>query len=225
MQLNMIDKMVLLLYLEEKGRLPYWEMIKIRYCLAGAGLLDLYLKGRIRFEGKRTVLLDTRTTGDEILDDFLEDLENMRSFFREGKNITAFLTKVAAGLQKKCYERMVDHGMFWEDSCKTLLFFTRPFYRLADRQARDEVLKRMREVLLYDNITLTAEDMILVNLMRTSEMLKLILTSEELKARRERLRLLTKDEAHIRGIVGPELQEAIRLVKKSIEQSYDTATS
>jgi hypothetical protein len=94
-----------------------------RYCLLGAGILDLYFRGKIMLEGKKLILIDPNPTGIDFLDEILnviKESKKTRKVFRwllilSGRNITEREDLILKNLENQGilqYERRVHAKIF-----------------------------------------------------------------------------------------------------------------
>lgn len=211
---NLAEKLLLLSYVEEKGRISYRASGTIQYIFAAASLLELCMRKKIKVEGRKVILLDMSATGDQILDEMLSKISDKY----DPKSPTYWITALSHGLLKKIQNKLLDQGVFWEDYVNTIVIFTKKIYRLSDTSDFKLLQNKVRETLLSENEKFSTEDIILATMMKNCGILPLHLGREEMKKSKERLKSFSKDENLLERIMGRELSEAYKAVNKALAE-------
>ena len=211
-KLNLAEKLLLLSYVEDKGRISYRASGTIQYIFTAVSLLELCMSKKLRIEGRKVILLDMSSTGDEILDEMLSKINEKY----DPKSPTYWITALSHGLMKKLQNRLIDKGIFWEDYVSMLFIFTRLSYKLADSRGLRQLHDRVREVLLSDKEMFTSEDIIIAVMLKNSGLLPLHLDNNEMKKCKDRLKGFIKDENLLEKRLGNELAGAYKAVNKAL---------
>jgi hypothetical protein len=213
-KLNLAEKMLLLSYVEDKGRISYRASGTIQYIFTAVSIFELCMKRKTRIEGRKLILLDMSPAGDEILDEILAKISSKY----DPKSVTYWTSALSHGLQKKMMNRLEDKGIFWEDYVTSMFLFTRKCYRLSDSRDFKVLHERMREVLLAENARITAEDVILAAMMKNCGILPLHFEKGEMAGFKARMTSFFKDEGLLERVMGSDLAEAYKAVNKALTE-------
>lgn len=93
------------------------------YCLMGAGILDLYFRGKLILEGKKLIVIDPNPTGVDFLDEILTKIKESKKIRKmsswlytlSGRNITERKNLILKSLENQGilqYERRVHIKIF-----------------------------------------------------------------------------------------------------------------
>lgn len=211
---NLAEKLLLLSYVEDKGRISYRAAGTIQYIFTAVSLLELCMRKKLRIEGRKVIMLDMSPTGDQILDEMLAKINDKY----DPKSATYWTTALSHGLQKKMLNKLLDGGVFWEDYVNTMIIFTKKCYRLSDSRDIKLLHDKVRDVLLSENEKFSAEDILIAAMMKNSGILPLHLDKDEMKKCKDRLKSFAKDENLLERFMGGELAEAYKAVNKALAE-------
>ena len=152
--------------------------------------MDLALADRVDSDLKQLTVVDTKPTGDDILDDALARVA------QPGQELTVSaavegLAAYAEGYKEKALQRLVAHKILREENGRFLWVFPTRRYPVIDDTEQREVKARLRQVLLTDEIP-DPRDVVLICLIDACNLLGLVLTPEEINQTTARVEQLSK---------------------------------
>lgn len=179
MPLTMPEEILLLLLDDETGKPVGLPGPAGDLALAGAILMELALAGRIDTDSDRLVVVQSRPTGDMVLDGVLARLAAGASGRSSGLWIQD-IAKSASVLRAEVLERLLAAGVLRRIEDRFLWVFPERRYPKAPGRAETaEVRRRLRAVLLEEAIP-DPRDALLIGLAHATGLVPLVLTEEEL---------------------------------------------
>lgn len=166
----------------------------LEYALAGAGLAELLLAGRLREAGdppKRLDLVDPTPIGEPYLDTCLETIAKKGA----GKKATDYVYAIGAksGLLQIVLDGLVRRGILTMKEQRFLLLFTRKVYPEANPDA-ETALKRRLEAAMFGAGEVDARDSIVIALAHHLDILKDNFDKALLKAHKARIKEIADGE-------------------------------
>ncbi|HEV8681060.1 MAG TPA: GPP34 family phosphoprotein [Stellaceae bacterium] len=207
--LGFVEEIVLLQLDDAQGRFVDLPLSAAEIVLAGAALMELALANRVDTDPEQFIVVDTKPTGDDILDDVLARLAEAGAELSTASALE-LITLNAGGYQERAVQRLVAKGILREENGRFLWVFHTRRYPIVDDREQREVRARLRQVLLTEEIP-DPRDIVLICLIDACDLLGLVLDPDEIagtKARVEALgrldligQAVTKAVAEIRFIV------------------------
>jgi hypothetical protein len=181
---------IVLLQLDEHGKLIELPLSAADVVLAGAALMELALRNKVDTDLNRFFVVDREPTGDEMLDDALSALTENGE---EGTTSAAIerITLNAGRYRDIALKRLVEKGVLREEEGRFLWVFHTRRYPVIDDTEQREVRERLRQLILTDEIP-DPRDVVLLCLIDACGLLGLVLSLDEIAARRERIEQLTR---------------------------------
>ncbi|MGE0260433.1 MAG: GPP34 family phosphoprotein [Alphaproteobacteria bacterium] len=181
---------IVLLQLDEHGKLVELPLSAADVVLAGAALMELALRSKVDTDLNRFFVVDREPTGDEILDDALSALVS------DGNEATTSAAIELIALNAGRYrdvalKRLVEKGVLREEEGRFLWVFHTRRYPVIDDTEQREVRTRLRQLILTDEIP-DPRDVVLLCLIDACGLLGLVLSLDEIAARRERIEQLAR---------------------------------
>jgi hypothetical protein len=187
--LGFVEEIVLLQLDDTRGKLIDLPASAEEVVIVGAALMELALLNRIDSDPDRLMLVDSRPTGDDILDDVLTRLASVAAL--SSTSAIEHLSHQADTYQERALRRLIAKKILREDNGRFLWVFQTRRYPLIDDAETREVKTRLRQVLLTDELP-DPRDIVLICLIEACDMLRLILTPDELAAAGERVAQLSR---------------------------------
>ncbi len=193
--IRLAEELILLMLDEQSGYLemvPGWNFSCV---MVGAVLADLALEDRIDTDLDTLYLVDSRPTGDNLLDPTLKEIaesqEASDTQYWIERNTGRSDEIVADTLDRLVERKILDYesGGFWGLSRSVSRSGT---YPTSDLKIRREAKTRILSVILNDDSIPDPRDAILVALMHTCGGFKLLLDQEDYKERLERIELIAQ---------------------------------
>lgn len=130
---------------DERGTVLSHAAIGLDYGLAGALVMELALRGRLRVEGD-DVFANGAATGDSLLDDVLRAIAEV-----PGKSLSHWVQRLpyqVHGLRQRLLDRLVAQGTLAKREKRVLLLFHWNVYPERDARVEHDVRARIDGVLL-----------------------------------------------------------------------------
>ena len=205
---------IVLLQLDERGKLVELPMSAADVVLAGAALMELALRNKVDTDVNRFFVVDREPTGDEILDDALNTLVAAGSDATTSAAIER-ITLNARSYRDIALKRLVERGVLREEEGRFLWVFHTRRYPVIDDTEQREVRARLRQLILTDEIP-DPRDVVLLCLIDACGLLGLVLSLDEIAVRRQRIEQLTRLD-----LIGQAMTKAVGEIRFIIQ--YATA--
>jgi len=205
---------IVLLQLDERGRLIELPLSAADVVLAGAALMELALRNKVDTDVNRFFVVDREPTGDEILDDALNTLVAAGSDATTSAAIER-ITLNARSYRDIALKRLVERGVLREEEGRFLWVFHTRRYPVIDDTEQREVRARLRQLILTDEIP-DPRDVVLLCLIDACGLLGLVLSLNEIALRRQRIEQLTRLD-----LIGQAMTKAVGEIRFIIQ--YATA--
>jgi len=205
---------IVLLQLDERGRLIELPLSAADVVLAGAALMELALRNKEDTDVNRIFVVDREPTGDEILDDALNTLVAAGSDTTTSAAIER-ITLNARSYRDIALKRLVERGVLREEEGRFLWVFHTRRYPVIDDTEQREVRARLRQLILTDEIP-DPRDVVLLCLIDACGLLGLVLSLDEIALRRQRIEQLTRLD-----LIGQAMTKAVGEIRFIIQ--YATA--
>ncbi len=196
--LTMLEEVVLLAVDERTGCLRSTREFGTAYALVGAVFFDLALARKIDTDTEGIHIIDRTPVGNPTLDRALErmsrrpDLKTVRDWIEE-----LFLDR--ADLEGEALASLTTAGILRHEKSKLLWIIDVERFPLVDNQPQQHVKTRLAKAILTDGIPDT-RDIMLVSVAEACGLLGYIVSDADLKARQERIRVLTGLETISRNV-------------------------
>ena len=205
---------IVLLQLDERGRLIELPLSAADVVLAGAALMELALRNKVDTDLNRFFVVDREPTGDAILDDALGALVASGGDLTTGAAIER-ITLNARHYRDIALRRLVEKGVLREEEGRCLWVFHTRRYPVIDNTEQREVRARLRQLILTDEIP-DPRDVVLLCLIDACGLLGLVLSLDEIASRRTRIEQLTRLD-----LIGQAMTKAVGEIRFIIQ--YATA--
>ncbi len=184
--LTLFEELFLLGLNEEKGTIVSSMTGRLAYGLSGALIAELALLGKVKVgEKRRLELVDPAPTGDEFLDEALEQIQASDQV-RKVNFWIRFLSDRPKRFRQRLGERLVDKGILVEEENHWASVV--PFVGCPEQNASAKYWVKgcLREAALtFGNLDL--RDLALLSLVQSCGLLVLVFTRDERKAVRRRI--------------------------------------
>jgi hypothetical protein len=205
---------IVLLQLDEHGKIIELPLSAADVVLAGAALMELALRNKVDTDANRFFVVDREPTGDEILDDALSALNKAGDEMTTSGAIER-ITLHAHRYRGIALRRLVEKGVLREAADRFLWVFHTRRYPVIDDTEQREVRARLRQLILTDEIP-DPRDVVLLCLIDACGLLGLVLTIDEIAGRRRRIEQLTRLD-----LIGQAMTKAVGEIRFIIQ--YATA--
>ena len=190
MELNLVDKFLLLALDDDKGTFAS-EPFAMTYGLAGAILLELSLKESITIVDKKVILKSQRRVGDALLDKYLELITNSKKDRYIMHWVQTFGNKERA-IKKEILDKLILKGILTKREEKFLWVFNNDKFPTANSKPENALRKRLYEIIEYGK-TPKVDDLMLISLIDTCKMNRSVYGKERAKKCKGTIKTLIKD--------------------------------
>jgi len=177
---------IVLISINDNGKFSKNTYNLVRYGLAGAIALELIQLKKVELKGKKLYLTEESNTGNEILDDALKVLRKPKSLRGWIGSNTIFVKRA----RTKILQGFVDKGIVREEEKRFLGLIPLKRYHITNTYEKQELISGARNTLLGDKAQCDTKDIYIVSLMVACKAVKVILSNEEYKRIKAKLKLI-----------------------------------
>ena len=188
--LRFAEEILLLLLRDSGGRFTRVPDQSLRYALVGGVLMDLALENRIDTDLRRLVVVNTRPTGDALLDPSLAEIANAEGA-RDALHWVERLVPQAMDIRAHALSRLIERGILERRDGRFLWVFRSRRYPVVGGQAEREVKLRIFDVLFGQGLP-DPRDVALICLADACGIFGALLSQDELAAARPRFERVRK---------------------------------
>jgi len=198
MKLSLAEELLLLSFNDDKGTVLCAASTGLPYGLAGAVLMELAQKEKIRIEGKKLVGADSAGTGDAILDECLALLRAAE----KPKTIQSWVSKLGGrkSIRQGYLDRLVDNHILCREEHRILWVIPTTRYPAASPMEELAVRQRLRRAAFET----TAPDLpthLLISLVRACDLIgEVFHDRDERKKAKKRFAELAKEEVYGKAV-------------------------
>jgi golgi phosphoprotein 3 len=192
---TLTEELFLLSLRDGKNSVTFPHSTTLSYALAGAMLVELVLRGRIRLEESKWVILQDDLPVED--DERLKEVLAMIRAATKPRKITHWINQVGAKggeLEKKFLAVLVGRNVLKEEKKKFLWVIPFTEYSQQDASAKYLRKQQLRDIVLGGKNS-DVQSVVLLSLMKSVDLLDQIFTVDEMKAARVRVSEIVKDEA------------------------------
>jgi len=215
--LTLSEELFLLSLREKKDAVAFSNRAELPYALAGALLLELYLAGKVRLDGKKVAAVGRPTASGELLSQLLEKIAA-----GQPKKLTYWVETFGGKerkLRKAVVAGLVMKGILKEEEKTLLWVIAYTGYAEQDTSAKFALKQRLRAVVLGGQKA-DERTVALLSLGRAAGLLDHLFTRDEMQRARKGIEALVQDEA-----VGQAVSETIEAIGAAVMAAVMVATS
>jgi len=190
--LKLSEELLLLALRDKKGTLVSSASMALPYGLAGAALMELALRGRLRLKEGKFVADNPTPTGDDILD---EALARIRASKKEHKP-KHWVSKLS-GIKKmkdRLLQRLVDQGILRREEHRILRLIPSKRYPTVYSGPEMELRERIRDVVLKEKQP-DERTVIIISLLHACKLVNEVFEKGERREAKRRIKQIIKGEA------------------------------
>lgn len=195
---------------EEKGKRYSRASTAKDLGLAGAFLMDFFLKGKISIEKKRVKVIDSSTTGDEILDEIFDILKTSKKV----RKVMDWIEKLARKhktYSQAFYKRLEEQGILTIEEKKILEIFSTHRFYLQRPEVKTILLEQIENTIMH-NMKPGADLICLLSLLKVSNLIKVYIAKHYRKLAKSKIDELIQSE-----ILDESTREMILVIIKSVQ--------
>lgn len=214
--LTLPQKLFILAIDDEKGTLSYADRSNFGYSLAGAVLAELALRGKIRLEDGRLLMADPIPPGDPALDRAM----NLILAEKKPRKLQRWIEKLGGGQTLELIaEQLAARNVIRIEEKRFLWVIPYETYPQVDASAKYWLKQHLRGVVLAGEAAEPA-DVILLNLLRACDLLRLVFTRDERKAAARKVQEMVKGE-----VFGEAVAQLIKEIEAAAAAAAVAATA
>ncbi len=190
--LNLLEELLLLALDDEKGKIISSSSTALPYGLTGAILLEFSLAGKILVENKKLIVTDNSSTGNEILDEALNIIENAP----KNKSVKYWVSKLnrkMKSLKKDILSQLIEKKILVETENKILWVIPTKRYPTNNPEPENQVRKSVKAIVLGSQIG-DERIKLLISLIHSCNLIKEIFSKDERKVAKKRIKEIVKSE-------------------------------
>ncbi len=157
------------------------------YAVAGALMMELAFLNQLDTDTENVIMLDTKPSGDPLLDESLAVLSRMGSQPTIVEAIEA-LAQRAPELEPRLFAGLVHKGILEEREKKFLWIKGERTYPMIDGKEETEVLTRIRMTILAEGAIPDPRDVAIIALMEATKLYRVVFIRDELAHCRKKIR-------------------------------------
>ena len=205
------QQLLLLLLKDEKGTI--FSGVFYQQALAGTFIADLLLTGHIEIteqrKSKRIKLLNASPTGDDLLDECIQKLQNAR----RPASLQTWVSRFSAikKMKHRAAEGLCRSGILSMKEDTILLLFKRKIYPEINPVPEQKIMDRLYQAIFTDRDEIEPETIILLAICKSADILGKIFDKKEIKAKKKRIEQIVNGE-----LIGHATHEVIQSVQAAI---------
>jgi len=183
------EEIMLLALRDDDGRIENKASFSYKHLLAGALLADLLMHDRIKVESDKKLIvkvISATLTGNELLDVALAKITASKKPRGAAHWLSAF--QRISNFQGKAAESLCKRGILAAEQGKVFLFFDKTYYPELNPKPEQDLIARLNKAIFGDDLEIDDRTLVLLALVRKSELLKIPFNAKLLKERRHRMK-------------------------------------
>jgi len=189
MELNLIDKLILLALDDDKGTFAA-EPMAVQYGLAGAVILELFLQERIKIVDKKVVIKNRTRIGDDLLDGFVKTIANSKRERTLMHWVQTFGNKVR-DIKKQTLNKLITKGILTKREEKFLWVFNNDKYPTSNVKPENTLRKRLYQI-IENNQNPEVDELMLISLIDTCKLNRVVYGKQREKNFRKNIKNAVK---------------------------------
>lgn len=207
--LKFAEELILLALDDETGSFHISSTANFRLALAGSILMDLAFMDRIDTDLKKLVVVDGTSTGTPVFDKALKML-NESPHPRSTAHWVDTISQEFIDLREIFIDSLMEKGVLERREHKKLGIFKKQRYVITQTGVKEEIQTRIRNLVLDGDIP-DPRDIVLIALVKSSDLIDHIFTPDEQEAAERRVYQLSQmdligqavTKAIIRDVISP----------------------
>lgn len=209
--LHLYEEIMLLALREDNGKIESKARFEYSTLLAAALLSELVLLERIAIQNKKKMIVEVTSrepVGCSLLDEALSTISDSKP-----KPATHWVTKLQRikNLQARAAQSLCDKGILKAEDGKVLFFFDKTYYPELNPMPEQEVISRLQSVIFGDDTDIDERTLVLLALLRKSELLKIPFEAKALKNQRHRMKEICEGD-----LIGEAAQKTVEAAQAAM---------
>jgi ribosomal protein S25 len=185
-QLSLAEELLLITLDDSSGKLfPSAKPFAIDIAIAASLIMELTLNGRIDTDSEKLFVISTTPTGNQILDDILDEINAEKTSITTSAWVTRIGQK-GESLNQLIIKGLVDRGILMSVEKRLLWVFKTRVYPPASGIEEREVRARVMHLIVSDEIP-NPRDSLIVGLLRATSLINHLFTPDVLETLQVRI--------------------------------------
>lgn len=210
-KLHLYEEVLLLALRDKKGTMLFG--VNYQQALAGALLADLLLMNKIEIETVRkkkfVKLVNSRHTGNALLDECIEKLANARRRARPINWIQRFAN--IGRLKHKAAQSLCRKRILKLEEDKVLLIFNRKLYPEINPEPEKKLMKKLESAIFSGSKEIDPETIILISICNSTGILRHLFDKHKLREKKARIKEITSG-----NLIGKATKEAVEAMQAAV---------
>lgn len=166
-------------------------------CLAGAWIMDLILREKLLIEGKKLIVIDTNSTGDEFLDEIFTIIKDSKKIRKLKRWLDLLSRRYNFQNYTLAFKSLESQGILKFEEKVTAKFFYKWKYDFTKPEVKQSLLEQIQKVVI-DNVDPDTELLCLLSLVRFGGFINKYVPKGYRKVAKSRIKdLLRSDPNHL----------------------------
>ena len=185
--LNLVDKLLLLALDDDKGTFVS-EPFALTYGFAGAILLELSLKERIKIVDKKVVVNNLKRIDDSFLDSYLELIRSSKKERSLKYWVQKFGNKERS-IKKEILDKLILKGILAKREQKILWVFNNDKFPTVNSKPENILRKRLYEIIEFNKMP-TLDELMLISLIDTCDLNRIVYGKDRAKRYKDSIKTI-----------------------------------
>lgn len=190
MKLNLVDDLVLLALDDNSGDFIS-DLHALAYGMAGAVIMELSIRNRIRLVEGYVRISERKYTGDKLLDEFMNKIIQSRKELKL-KEWVEIVGNEAEKIKYDTIDKLVDSGILEKKKDKILWIFPVNKYPAQNCDPENKLRRRLKDI-VFNGAEAQHNDLMLMNLIQSCELGEEVYGKENVDKFKEKLKELSAD--------------------------------
>jgi len=211
-QLFFYEEIMLLALRDDDGKIENKAQFSYKHLLAGTLLAELVMLDRIKIDRGKKLLVELASstlTGNLLLDEAITKISESKKPRGAQHWIGAF--QRISNFFGKAAQSLCNRGILAAEEGKAFLFFDKTYYPELNPKPEQELLSRLKAAIFTDNPAIDERTLVLLALLRKSDLLKIPFDAKALRDRRHHMKDLCEG-----NLVGDATHKAVEAAQTAV---------
>jgi len=210
-QLYFHEEILLLALREDDGKIEGKAQFEYQHLLAAALVAELLIQEKIEINDPKKLTIAVRSsssTGNSLLDEALEKISKNKP--RSATHWIQTLSNIS-NLQGKAAADLCNRGILAAEDGKIFFFFDKVYYPELNPKPEMRLISRLEKAIFGNSYHIDERTLILLSLLRKSELLKIPFDAKALKERRHHMKNICEG-----SLLGTSTQAAVQAAQTAL---------
>ena len=184
-----------------------------KYCLIGAGIMDLYFRGKLMLEGKRLIVIDPNPTGVEFLDEILNQIKDSKRIRKVSSWLYALSHRNFIERETLVFKSLENQGILQCERRVHVKIFENWRYRFIKPEVVQSIMKQIENAFI-DSADPDIECLCLTYLLKIARVYNNCISKKYRSRIYQRMQILLRDSNY-----DPTHLDLLKRIKKDIKNA------